>query len=884
MAKELGRIGQRRYSGVFFEEFLHELRGAKGAEIYTEMADNDSTIGAIFFATENLMRNCDFTIEPGGNTAKDKEAAEFVDGCLHDMCNTWTDTLSEILSFIPYGWSYHEIVYKRRMGKKPNSADSSKYDDGLIGWKKLPIRSQETLYEWVYKDHTDDLLGMRQMVVTDTDIVDVVIPIEKAMHFITRSRKNNPEGRSVLRTAYRDWYFKKRIMEIEGIGIERDLAGFPTLIAPEGLDLWDSEDPEMVAALNRAEAIITGIRRDSREGLVLPNGWELNLLSTGSRRQFDTNQIIERYNKQIATSVLTDFVLLGHESVGSFALADNKTKMFSLAVGTYLDIICEVFNNQAIPRLIDINGDHFKGITDYPQMKHGDIEDANLEKIGNFIQQMVGVGALTPDDDIEDYLRKIANLPESKVSIPYEERKGEMQEQEPQDPQNPEGMTEEGMTGGAGGKSKTATMYEIKSIMTDYLRGNMPKQMAEDMLRKIGIDDEKISFYMSEYDNLRTENENKKMAEKAGKDGKSGKEMPKPTPSEESRKEKAKEEKAEKDPDELQDEKEAEEAKKSLGRGEAMPTFNDLLYGAGNVKKAQTFSEILKYNPYHDARGRFTSGGSAASFVANPNTKAGANAISREKSISAAVESHKQGDKDAIAGNIEKVKASVSNTSKPLERQKVDIDKIMKEGGCDRATAKKAAAEAKAIYDKVSKAEPQITADIVGAVSANNGKMYGLDYRMKQETSLARKIASDAKGEFNGDIKAAAAEVKDAVRYTAVFDTNNFTQGYKNVKQSLEAKGYKEDRCKNFFADYAEGTSVQKAVQCVYSDKNGNRLELQFHTYNSQGAKEVNHPLYEQSRAASTSKTDKVILNRRMINISSNVPDPDGVMSIERHK
>lgn len=421
---EMGRIGQRRYSGVFFEEFLLELRGAKGAEIYTEMMDNDSTIGAVMFAVENLMRHCEFNIEPGGTSTADKKAAAFVEECMNDMSDTWTDTMSEIISFIPYGWSYHEIVYKRRMGRRKGE-DNSKYDDGLIGWKKLPIRSQETLYQWHYKEHTDELIGMEQQFVTDTDIIQVMIPIERALHFITKSRKKNPEGRSILRTAYRDWYFKKRIQEIEGIGIERDLAGYPTLEAPEELaDLWNPEDEDMVKMLRNAEQLISNIRRDKSEGLVTPPGWKFNLLSSGSRRQFDTNQIIERYNKQIAMSVLTDFVLLGHESVGSFALADNKTKMFSLAVGTYLDIICEVFNNQAIPRLIDLNEEHFKGITDYPKMKHGDIEDANLEKIGAFIQQMTSAGVLTPDDELEDYIRQIANLPERTESISHEERKG----------------------------------------------------------------------------------------------------------------------------------------------------------------------------------------------------------------------------------------------------------------------------------------------------------------------------------------------------------------------------------------------------------------------------------------------------------------------------
>ena len=260
------------------------------------------------------------------------------------------------------------------------------------------------------------------------------------------------------------------------------------------------------------------------------------------------------------------------------------------------------------------------------------------------------------------------------------------------------------------------------------------------------------------------------------------------------------------------------------------------------------------------------------------------NAIAREQQRTSEISSHRLGDASEVSAGIHKVRSQVSNTAKPLQRESVDIGKIMSEGGCDRKTAEAAAAEAKKIYDKVSAAEPRITSDIVSAVAENSGKMYGLNFRMKQETSLGRKIAKDAKDEYNGDLKAAAAGVKDAVRYTAVFETKDFTAGYNNVKASLEAKGYKEDRCKNFFADYAEFNSIQKAVQCVYSDKDGNRLELQFHTYESQGAKEVNHPMYEKSRAAGIGSQEKGVLDDRMRNIGANVPDPDGVMSIKRHK
>ena len=409
MPQEIGRVGQKRYAGVFYEEFLPKLSGSRGIETFKEMANNDDIIFAMLYAIEMLLRQTEFNVEPASDKSVDKEVAEFVEGCLDDMQSTWQDTLSEILSFITYGWSYHEIVYKRRCGRSKDPRYSSKYDDKLIGWRKLPVRSQDTLSRWAYDPVTDELQGMVQ--VAPPDYTEVLIPIEKALHFRTRSAKENPEGRSVLRGAYRDWYFKKRIQEIEGIGVERDLAGFPVLHAPPEIEIWNKDDPEMVEMLALAEKIVTSIRRDTQEGIVLPDGWTLELLSAGGKRNFDTNQIIERYDKRIAMTTLSDFILLGQQSTGSFALSSNKTELFGTAMGTYLDIVCDVFNTQAIPRLIDLNAEHFSGFTDYPRMTHGDIEDVDLTALGGFLQQVVGCGALIPDEGLDDYLRQAAHLP-----------------------------------------------------------------------------------------------------------------------------------------------------------------------------------------------------------------------------------------------------------------------------------------------------------------------------------------------------------------------------------------------------------------------------------------------------------------------------------------
>lgn len=435
---EVGRIGQKRYGGVFYEEFLPELRGRRGMAVYSEMAANDDLVGAILYAIKMLIRQVDWNMAPGGASEKDQEAADFVLECMADMQDTWTDTISEILSFLTFGWSAHEIVYKRRCGSSRDPRLNSKYNDSLVGWMKLPIRSQESLYQWEY-DENDNLVAMTQMPPPNLELI--TIPAEKLLFFRTESSKGNPEGRSILRNAYRSWYFKRRIQEIEGIGIERDLAGLPVMHGPEGLDLWNDDIEDNKKTRIALENMVKSIRRDEMEGVVLPAGYELELLSSGGTRQFDTNAIINRYDTRIAMTVLADFIFLGHSETGSWALSSDKTELFAMAIGAFLDMICETFNSQGIPPLIDINGEHFAGITEYPKMSHGDIADVDVTKVAAFIKDMTGIGILVPDDGLEDYIRQVGHLPERTTDdrTVDQRRKQQAEQNQPPEPETAAG-------------------------------------------------------------------------------------------------------------------------------------------------------------------------------------------------------------------------------------------------------------------------------------------------------------------------------------------------------------------------------------------------------------------------------------------------------------
>lgn len=393
--KEIGTTGLNRWGNYVYEEFLPQLRWPQASKVYKEMADNDATIGGILYMMENLVRTVNWTVVPGGETEADQQAADFLKECMDNMSVSWVDTINDILSFFTYGWSFHEIVYEKRNGR--------------IVWKKFAPRSQHSLFGWEIDDN-GEITAMLQQAPPNYKVVK--IPTEKGLLFRAGVKNNTPEGKSLLRNAYRPWYFKKRIEEIEGIGIERDLAGLPLLQPPEGIDLWDDTNPEAVKMRNYAVNLVKNVRRDSSEGLVIPFGWDFRLLSTGGSRQFDTNAIINRYDQRICITMLADIVMLGTDRNGSFALADIKKSILSNSVQSLVKDIANVINESAVKKLFKYN--NFPGITNIPMIVPAEVEAPSLKEIGDFVRAS-GISALN-DPVVMDYLKEIAGIPTNKTT------------------------------------------------------------------------------------------------------------------------------------------------------------------------------------------------------------------------------------------------------------------------------------------------------------------------------------------------------------------------------------------------------------------------------------------------------------------------------------
>lgn len=415
---ELGGTGLWGTTSRLWEDPNNQLRGLQGRKILREMR-TDPVIAAVFLAIENALRQAEWRVVSTSDTPVDQEAKDFLSSCLKDMSFSWGDTIQFALQMLEQGFSVLEVVYKKRMPQ------NSRYPDGRIGWRKLAPRPAETISEW----RLDEYGGIQGVVQDLPDGRRVEIPIEKILLFRTSvAPANEPEGRPIHRAAFAPWWFTRQLQEIEGIGIERDLAGLPVVYL--GDDCTLSGDNSDFAA---AKLLVERLRRDEQAGVVIPkpkmglgsgsNGILLELLTTGGRRQINTSEVIERYDSRKALSILAQFIMLGiTQRGGSFALSEQQTDLFTIAVSAWLQGIADVFNRYGVARLFALN--HFPGLTALPELRASSIGMPNLKEVADYVNQLTLSKVLTPDDELERHLRQLARFPQREGAARPEERGG----------------------------------------------------------------------------------------------------------------------------------------------------------------------------------------------------------------------------------------------------------------------------------------------------------------------------------------------------------------------------------------------------------------------------------------------------------------------------
>lgn len=397
---QIGATGLPIFNGFLSLDDDPNLRGARAAQTYRTMRLTEPACAALLAAMQQLLRT-DLGVEAGGATENDKRAAEFLETCLDDMRESVGTYLRQLQSALWAGWDIHELVYKRRTG-----GNGSRYTDGNVGWAAWELRRQESLYRWgVDKNGRVDRFTQRPA----PDFVERDLPLNKCIHLVADDTEGSPEGVSILRVGYRQYYFIKNLELLMGITLERFGTGIPVFKVLPGAPALSPSDSDALAEM--AEQI----RQNERAYVQLPQGVDFYFAPSPGLTSADYRDTIQMMRTWMLASVLADFIALGVTGVGSYALGKDKTELFLLALNGFQDRLVGVLNRQAVARLFRYND--FGTLTDVPKLTLPAVKRYDLGALGAFLAALNQVGSFhaTPED--EAHFRRIADLPDVDLGV-----------------------------------------------------------------------------------------------------------------------------------------------------------------------------------------------------------------------------------------------------------------------------------------------------------------------------------------------------------------------------------------------------------------------------------------------------------------------------------
>ena len=412
---ESGYMGLNIFNGITHEEMKKELNFPQSLKTFKSMSYHGAINSPLTLYT-NIISKADWVVKPPKEaTEAEKKQTEFIRECLHDMDQPFEELVKDILSMNIYGFSVHEKVFRKRY-----SSNGSKYNDGLIAWKKLPIRSQESIKKFLFSDDGNEIKGVQQNIsnlsdpynrFSSRDKLEVNLPREKFMLFRTGNHRGDPFGKSMLRDAYLAWRYLTVLEEIESNGVAKDMAGLPVLKLPPQY-LSKDATPDQVAIRQYYERSMANLQVNQQSAMILPNAYdpetrqplfELSLLSMDGKKGFDTTKVKEYYKNLILTSLFADILIMGQSATGSFALGQIKNSLSGAMAESMIREIKSVFNNDLIRHTYELNGwNTARACTlDFENM-----ESADLESFSKAVQRYASTSVLEVDREVLNRVRE----------------------------------------------------------------------------------------------------------------------------------------------------------------------------------------------------------------------------------------------------------------------------------------------------------------------------------------------------------------------------------------------------------------------------------------------------------------------------------------------
>jgi hypothetical protein len=378
--------------GSLDDETTPELRWPYCIPVYDAMRKQDAQVGSVLRAVTHPVRSTRWWLDPNGATeevvahvSRDLGipviGQESMPGRTKNRFS-WPFHLRHALLSLPFGAMYFEQVYW-----------IDEVTD-LAHLRKLGPRMPRSIARFnVARD--GGLISIEQRADLSASS-SVTIPVSRLVAYVNEREGGNWAGLSLLRTAYKNWLLKDRVLRTQTSSIDRQGMGIPIYTAGENAQQDEIDSGEQLAVDARA---------GDNAGAAIRNGAKFELVGVTGQIP-DTMAPIKYHDEQIARAVLAHFLNLGTQT-GSWALGTTFADFFTQSLQAVAQDIADVTTAHVIEDLVDLNWGPDEPA---PRLVFDEI-GSNKAAMALAIKTLVDAGVITPDEALEAYTRLALKLP-----------------------------------------------------------------------------------------------------------------------------------------------------------------------------------------------------------------------------------------------------------------------------------------------------------------------------------------------------------------------------------------------------------------------------------------------------------------------------------------
>jgi len=237
----------------------------------------------------------------------------------------------------------------------------------------------------------------------------VKIPVKRLVAFVHEREGANWVGESILRSAYKMWILKDRVLRIQALTAERNGLGLPVFTVgtpPSGEGVtFDGVVEWLEDEIKRGLKTAKDARAGDASGVSLGPGASFDFKGVNGKLP-DTDSPIRYYDEQIARAVLAHFLNLGTET-GSWALGSTFADFFTDSLNAIAQDIASIYQQHVIEDLVDLNWGPNEPAPRLVPATIGEQQPVTAEAI----RALIDCGALEADAPLEAWLRERIGAP-----------------------------------------------------------------------------------------------------------------------------------------------------------------------------------------------------------------------------------------------------------------------------------------------------------------------------------------------------------------------------------------------------------------------------------------------------------------------------------------